>query len=92
MCVCVCVCGLTAAAHSLPVTDCSQVVISFDAARKLDSHLHRIGRTARAGASGLAITMVEDGDRQLLKEVGHPSCTGARLVFSEKRKMYGQVS
>ncbi|GFH27760.1 uncharacterized protein HaLaN_26136, partial [Haematococcus lacustris] len=33
-----------------------QVVINYDAARKLDAHLHRIGRTARAGASGIAVT------------------------------------
>jgi ATP-dependent RNA helicase DDX27 len=47
-----------------------QVVVNFDAARTLETHLHRIGRTARAGASGLAVTFVEDGDRALLKEVG----------------------
>ncbi|KAL6758791.1 P-loop containing nucleoside triphosphate hydrolase protein [Haematococcus lacustris] len=46
-----------------------QVVINYDAARKLDAHLHRIGRTARAGASGIAVTFVEDGDRGLIKEV-----------------------
>jgi len=31
--------------------------------------LHRIGRTARAGAQGQSVTFIEDGDRKLLKEV-----------------------
>ena len=30
----------------------------------------RVGRTARAGAKGRALTFIEDGDRVLLKEVG----------------------
>ncbi len=46
-----------------------QVVLNYDAPRKLETHLHRIGRTARAGASGMAVTFIEDQDRQLLKEV-----------------------
>jgi superfamily II DNA/RNA helicase len=35
----------------------------------LETYLHRIGRTARAGATGAAVTFIEDEDRQLLKEV-----------------------
>ncbi len=46
-----------------------QTVINYDAARTLDSHLHRIGRTARAGQSGRAVTLAEDSDRPLIKEV-----------------------
>jgi ATP-dependent RNA helicase DDX27 len=45
------------------------VVINFDAPRTLETYLHRIGRTARAGASGAAVTFIEDGDRALIKEV-----------------------
>ncbi|KAG1656121.1 hypothetical protein FOA52_007820 [Chlamydomonas sp. UWO 241] len=44
-------------------------VVNFDAPRRLDAYLHRIGRTARAGASGQAVTFIEDDDRGLLKEV-----------------------
>ncbi len=47
-----------------------QVVVNYDAPSKLETYLHRIGRTARAGAAGVAVTLVEDGDRALLK-VGH---------------------
>ena len=34
-----------------------------------ETYLHRIGRTARAGAAGRALTFVEDNDRALLKQV-----------------------
>jgi len=43
-------------------------VINYDAPGGLSGYLHRIGRTARAGAAGRAVTFAEDGDRFLLKE------------------------
>lgn len=46
-----------------------QVVINYDAPRTLETYLHRIGRTARAGASGVAVTFIGDEDRALVKEV-----------------------
>ena len=46
-----------------------ETVINFDCPAQLASYLHRVGRTARAGAKGRAVTFVEDGDRALLKEV-----------------------
>lgn len=44
-------------------------VINYDCPASVDAYLHRIGRTARAGADGLAISFAEDGDRKLLKLV-----------------------
>lgn len=46
-----------------------EVVINYDAPPSLDTYLHRIGRTARAGAEGLAVTFVTDTNRALLKQV-----------------------
>lgn len=46
-----------------------QTVINYDCPTTLEPYLHRIGRTARAGEAGLAITFVEDSDRGLLKLV-----------------------
>ena len=46
-----------------------QVVVNFDAPRTLETYLHRIGRTARAGAAGAAVTLAEDADRKLLRDV-----------------------
>ena len=47
-----------------------EAVVNFDAPGSLSSYMHRIGRTARAGAAGRAVTFAEDADRPLLKEVG----------------------
>ena len=46
-------------------------VISLDAPRDAASYLHRAGRTARAGAAGCCVTLVEEHDRGLLKTVSH---------------------
>eukprot|EP00879_Flechtneria_rotunda_P032432 GHRR01035638.1.p1 GENE.GHRR01035638.1~~GHRR01035638.1.p1 ORF type:complete len:353 (+),score=125.53 GHRR01035638.1:1004-2062(+) len=46
-----------------------QVVLNFDAPSTLEIYLHRIGRTARAGASGIAVSLMCDDDRQLLKDI-----------------------
>jgi ATP-dependent RNA helicase DDX27 len=44
-------------------------VISYDAPRTLASYLHRVGRTARAGKKGTALTFMEESDRKLIKAV-----------------------
>eukprot|EP00210_Caulerpa_lentillifera_P001295 g1248.t1 len=46
-----------------------EVVVNYDAPMTLDTYLHRIGRTARAGAKGQAVTFITDANRELLKEV-----------------------
>ncbi|GAX73223.1 hypothetical protein CEUSTIGMA_g676.t1 [Chlamydomonas eustigma] len=46
-----------------------KVIVNYDAPKTLETYLHRIGRTARAGAEGQAITFIEDVERKLLKEV-----------------------
>lgn len=44
-----------------------ETVINFDAPKDLSVYLHRVGRTARAGRKGTAITLVADSDRKLVK-------------------------
>ena len=44
-------------------------VLSFDAPKTLASYLHRVGRTARAGKKGTALTFMEEGDRRLVKTI-----------------------
>ncbi|KAK2424872.1 DEAD-box ATP-dependent RNA helicase [Trifolium repens] len=46
-----------------------QTVINFACPRDLTSYVHRVGRTARAGRAGSAITFVTDRDRSLLKSI-----------------------
>jgi len=45
------------AARGLDIADLP-VVVNFDLPRSADDHTHRIGRTGRAGATGLAISFV----------------------------------
>lgn len=43
-------------------------VINYDMARDIDTHTHRIGRTARGGEKGTAYTLVVEKDKEM---VGH---------------------
>ncbi|GFP95250.1 dead-box ATP-dependent RNA helicase 28 [Phtheirospermum japonicum] len=54
-----------------------QTVINFACPRDLTSYVHRVGRTARAGREGYAVTFVTDDDRSLLKAIVKRA--GARL-------------
>ncbi|WCJ35081.1 ATP-dependent RNA helicase DRS1 [Euphorbia peplus] len=46
-----------------------QTVINYSCPRDLTSYVHRVGRTARAGREGYAVTFVTDNDRSLLKAI-----------------------
>ena len=43
------------------------VVVNWDVPRVGDDYVHRVGRTARAGKLGQAITFVTEGDVDLVK-------------------------
>ncbi|EJD47739.1 DEAD-domain-containing protein [Auricularia subglabra TFB-10046 SS5] len=44
-----------------------EVVINYDMPGQLAQYLHRVGRTARAGARGRSVTLVGESDRKMLK-------------------------
>lgn len=44
-------------------------VINFDLPSNVEDYIHRIGRTGRAGATGIALTFVTNKDRPLLKQI-----------------------
>ena len=46
-----------------------QVVINYDVPRVVADYIHRVGRTARAGRSGLAITLVSQYDIAVFKQI-----------------------
>lgn len=46
-----------------------QTVINYDMPAQLEPYLHRVGRTARAGRQGRAVTLIGETDRRLLKSV-----------------------
>jgi ATP-dependent RNA helicase DDX49/DBP8 len=46
-----------------------QVVLNWDLPRDADNYVHRVGRTARAGLKGTAISLVTEGDVELVEEI-----------------------
>jgi len=44
-------------------------VVNYDVPVEAESYVHRIGRTARAGAEGLAITLCDGEERKLLRDI-----------------------
>ncbi|MEX2431648.1 MAG: DEAD/DEAH box helicase [Dehalococcoidia bacterium] len=67
------------AARGIDVTAISHVV-NFDLPDDPDSYVHRIGRTARAGATGIAVTFCASNERMTLrtieKRIGHKISAG----------------
>ena len=57
------------------------LVVNYDIPRQAESYVHRIGRTARAGRQGSALSLCAPEERQLLKEIER--VTGARLKAIE---------
>ncbi len=56
------------AARGLDVSDVSHVV-NFDMPTIAESYVHRIGRTGRAGRSGIAISLCDKSERNLLTDI-----------------------
>ncbi|ERS97316.1 hypothetical protein HMPREF1624_06648 [Sporothrix schenckii ATCC 58251] len=44
-----------------------QTVINYEVPKTLDDYIHRIGRTARAGHRGVAVTLVAEADRKFVR-------------------------
>jgi ATP-dependent RNA helicase RhlE len=56
------------AARGLDIADLP-AVFNFDVPFNAEDYIHRIGRTGRAGASGLAITLVDRDDARLVGDI-----------------------
>lgn len=56
------------AARGLDIDDVSHVV-NFDLPEVPETYVHRIGRTARAGGSGVAVSFCSTDERALLKQI-----------------------
>lgn len=56
------------AARGIDIEDV-QLVVNFDLPRRADVFVHRIGRTGRAGRKGLAVSLVEAHDADMLGRV-----------------------
>jgi superfamily II DNA/RNA helicase len=56
------------AARGLDIVDLP-AVFNFDVPFNAEDYVHRIGRTGRAGASGLAVTLVSSSDARLVADI-----------------------
>ncbi len=56
------------AARGIDIDDISHV-INYDLPNESESYVHRIGRTARAGASGIAISFCDVEEKAFLKDI-----------------------
>lgn len=46
-----------------------KLVVNYDMPDSLEYYIHRIGRTGRAGATGLAISLVTEADQAIFPEL-----------------------
>jgi ATP-dependent RNA helicase RhlE len=56
-------------------------VVNFDLPRSAEDYVHRIGRTGRAGADGIAISLVSEAELPQLREI--EQLIGRRIVVEE---------
>jgi ATP-dependent RNA helicase RhlE len=70
------------AARGIDVTGVSHV-INFDLPAEPESYVHRIGRTARAGAEGIAIAFCDPGERSTLRQI--------ERLMGEKIPVVGEI-
>ncbi len=56
------------AARGIDIDNVSHV-INYDVPNEAEAYVHRIGRTGRAGLKGIAITMCDDDERGLLRDI-----------------------
>ncbi|XP_015577149.1 DEAD-box ATP-dependent RNA helicase 28 [Ricinus communis] len=70
-----------------------QTVINYACPRELTSYVHRVGRTARAGREGYAVTFVTDTDRSLLKAIAKRagSKLKSRIVAEQSIAKWSQI-
>jgi ATP-dependent RNA helicase RhlE len=65
------------AARGIDVRDISHVV-NFELPNEPETYVHRIGRTARAGAEGIAVSLCDSSENQHLKKIER--LTGVRMT------------
>jgi ATP-dependent RNA helicase RhlE len=70
------------AARGIDVEGVSHVV-NYELPETPEAYVHRIGRTARAGASGRAISLCENSERPLLRQI--EKATRQTLAFTDRR-------
>ena len=54
-----------------------QTVVNYEMPRQPQTYVHRVGRTARAGRGGRAVTLIGESRRLVMKEVRRAVRAGA---------------
>lgn len=67
------------AARGLDIDDISHV-INYDVPLTPDEYLHRVGRTARAGRTGVAITLITPAEILKLRDVERHARTAIEMA------------
>ncbi len=73
------------AARGIDVNDV-EVVINFDLPQDNESYVHRIGRTGRAGKSGVSISFVSRSESRRLKDIERHTKTQMELLKPPKAR------
>jgi len=76
--------NLTARGIDVPTVE---NVVNFDMPESIEDYLHRIGRTARMGRSGKAITFVSEWDLEIFDKI--KDHIGQELLLGRKLMIYG---
>jgi len=76
-------CASDVAARGLDIKGVSHI-INYDIPWHPDDYIHRIGRTGRAGASGIAITFVTKGDAEHVESI--EKLTGVKIPIRDRKK------
>ena len=63
-------------------------VVNYELPETPEAYVHRIGRTARAGASGRAISLCDNDERSLLRQIER--LTRQTLAFTDRRSSDGR--
>jgi ATP-dependent RNA helicase RhlE len=71
------------AARGIDVDDISHV-INFEIPNEPESYVHRIGRTARAGARGVAISFCDASERTYLRDIERLTRTSLSVVSNHQ--------
>ncbi|KAK9947464.1 hypothetical protein M0R45_003088 [Rubus argutus] len=71
-----------------------KTVINYECPSTITSYIHRVGRTARAGKEGYAVTFVTDNDRSLLKAIAKkvgPKLKSRRVALASIADWSGKI-
>lgn len=68
-----------------------ETVINFEMPRSFEIYLHRVGRTARAGKTGRAITLVAESDRKMVKQALKASADSGRSDETKQLTMPSEL-